>query len=248
MQHAKLLAHRGAQYVTREALTAIAPPPATATWKPIKHAALVDAIHDEVARRGMSVTAEHYAVQRHHHMLFGVMVLNWLDNDEFAAALAFRHANDRSAALRMFAGVNVFACDNMALSGDEILLHKKHTARFDPGQALPEAFDRYHQGTLMLQKSIEDLQGTPLSTQEARAYIFDIFRRKIVPLRLFHPVVDDWETQHPPGSVGNPWTLVNCFTKHTKTLTPNVALRATVRLGHYFGLGRVSQAVTPGTC
>jgi hypothetical protein len=31
MQHAKLLAHRGALYVTREALTAIEPSPATAT-------------------------------------------------------------------------------------------------------------------------------------------------------------------------------------------------------------------------
>src|SRR4030095_10687164 len=109
-------------------------------WKPIKHADLVDAIHAEVARRGIGVTYERYAVQRKQYMLFGVMVLNWLESTEFPAALAFRHANDRSTALRMYAGVRVFACDNMALSGDEIILHKKHTARFALEQSLPEAF------------------------------------------------------------------------------------------------------------
>jgi hypothetical protein len=180
-------------------------------------------------------------------MLFGVMVLNWLASDAFAAALAFRHANDRTEALRMFAGVRVFACDNMALSGDEIILQKKHTARFALAQALPEAFDRYQYGTLRLQQSIEDLQGTPIDAQGAQGTIFDIFRRKIVPLRLFHPVVDDWEAQHPQGKVGNTWTLVNCFTNHTKTLAPNVAMRATVRLGKYFGLGQAPHYVATET-
>ena len=94
MEHAKLLVHRGAQYITREALTAIEAPPATATWKPIKHAVLVDAIHEEVARRGIGVTAEQYAVQRQNRMLFGVMELSWLQTEEFVAALVFRHAND----------------------------------------------------------------------------------------------------------------------------------------------------------
>ena len=247
MEHATLFVHRGAQYVTRDTLATLEAPPATATWKPIKHAVLVDAIHAEVARRGIGVTFENYAVQRKTHMLFGVMVLNWLDSDTFAAALAFRHANDRTEALRMFAGVRVFACDNMALSGDEIILQKKHTARFALAQALPEAFDRYQYGTLRLQQSIEDLQGTPIDAQGAQGTIFDIFRRKIVPLRLFHPVVDDWEAQHPQGKVGNTWTLVNCFTNHTKTLAPNVAMRATVRLGKYFGLGQAPHYVATET-
>jgi hypothetical protein len=244
MEHANLFVHRGAVVLERPQLATIEAPPATATWKPIKHVDLVDAIHAEVTRRGIGVHSERYAVQRKQRMLFGVMVLNWLESDEFAAALAFRHANDRSEALRMYAGVRVFACDNMALSGDEIILHKKHTVRFTLAQALPEAFDRYQQGTLMLQKSIADLKDAPLSTQDARGSIFDIFRRRIVPLRLFHPVVDDWYSQHPQASLGNMWTLVNCFTNHTKTLPPNVSMRATVRLGKYFYLGREPQYVS----
>jgi hypothetical protein len=94
--------------VTRDTLADIPAPAATATWKPIKHAVLVNAIHEEVRHRGITVVHEEYAVQRQNHMLFGVMVLNWMQTAEFAAALAFRHANDKSEAIKMYAGVRVF--------------------------------------------------------------------------------------------------------------------------------------------
>src|SRR2546429_8951451 len=77
MEHAKLFVHRGATRVTRAELAAIEAPPATATWKPIKHAVLVGAIHEELAQRNITVVQEDYAVQRRQSMLFGVMVLNY---------------------------------------------------------------------------------------------------------------------------------------------------------------------------
>jgi hypothetical protein len=133
-------------------------PPATATWKPIPHVTLVSAIHEELTHRNIAVVHEDYAVQRNKSLLFGVMVLNYLQTDEFAAALAFRHANDMSEAVKMYAGVRVFNCDNMSLSGDEIILHKKHSPRFQLAAALPEAFDKYQHGALQLQRDIDDLK------------------------------------------------------------------------------------------
>jgi hypothetical protein len=237
MEHAKLIVHAGGVRVTREDLVKFETPQATATWKPLPHHVLVDALHTEAARRNISVVTEEYAVQRKTHMLVGTLVLNWLANDEFAAALAFRHANDMSEAVKLYAGVRVFACDNTAVSGDEIILKKKHTKNFDIYAAMPEAFDRYKEGTLVLQRDIAALKETRLTTAEAKPYIFDIFRRKIVPLRLFHPVVTDWHTATAGSESGTAWMLHNCFTNHTKRLTPNGAMRATVRLGRFFGLG-----------
>jgi hypothetical protein len=241
MEHAKLVVHAGGVRVTRADLVHLETPAATATWRPVPHHVLVDAMHAEVARRNMAVVTEEYAVQRHTHMLVGTLVLNWLANDEFAAALAFRHANDRSEAVKLYAGVRVFACDNTAVSGAEIILKKKHTTHFDIHAAMPEAFDRYKEGTLVLQRDIEELKAARLTPAEAKQSIFDIFRRRIVPLRLFHPVVADWDTATVGSEAGTAWTLHNCFTTHTKRLTPNGAMRATVRLGRFFGLGK------PGT-
>ena len=71
MEHAKLIVHRGAIRVTRAELADIAAPPATATWKPIPHATLVSAIHEELTHRNIAVVQEDYAVQRNKSMLFG---------------------------------------------------------------------------------------------------------------------------------------------------------------------------------
>src|SRR5262249_18200599 len=172
-----------------------------------------------VASRESRVLRQAYAGPRQQPLLVGIMVLNWLATDEFAAALAFRHSNDRSEAVKLYAGVRVFACDNTAVAGDEIILRKKHSPRFDIRAALPDAFDRYQEGTLRLQRDIAELKTTPLITQEARGFIFDIFRQKIVPLRLFHPVIAEWYAQHPSlASQGDLWQLVNCFTTHIKQL------------------------------
>ena len=78
MEHARLIVHRGAVRVTRDQLAEVPTPPATPTWKPIPHALLVSALHEECGRRGMQVVQEEYAVQRQQTMLFGVMTLNWL--------------------------------------------------------------------------------------------------------------------------------------------------------------------------
>src|SRR2546426_5144858 len=239
MEHAKLIVHRGATRVTRAQLMDFETPPATATWKPIKHAVLVGAIHEELTRRDITVVKEEYAVQRRNNMLFGTMVLNYLQTDEFVAALAFRHANDMSEAVKMYAGVKVFNCDNMSLSGDEIILHKKHSPRFQLAAALPEAFDKYQDGALQLTRDIDELKETLCSHLDAKEMIYDIFRRRIVPLRLFHPVVESWHMQLLDDQhYSNEWVLHNCFTAHIKKLPPNVSMRATVRLGKFFGLGK----------
>jgi hypothetical protein len=59
------------------------------------------------------------------------------------------------------------------------------------------------------------------------------FRQKILPLKLFHSVAEEWEVkakQEPPTG----WLLHNCCTVHIKTLAPAPKFRATARLGKFF--------------
>jgi len=53
--NALLLTHCGAQRVTRSDLSLIAVPERTATWVPVKHSDLLDALHAELARRDLQV-------------------------------------------------------------------------------------------------------------------------------------------------------------------------------------------------
>jgi hypothetical protein len=59
---ATLVAHRGAQLVSRDALAAYEPPAATTSWKPVKHALIVDLMHEELDRRQIRITQEEYAI------------------------------------------------------------------------------------------------------------------------------------------------------------------------------------------
>ena len=112
---ATLTAHRGATLVTRDELAQYEPPEPEGRWKPVKHSLIVDLMHEELARRDITVAKEEYAIQREGNYLFAALTTNWLDTGETAAAIAFRHSNDKSEAMKMYAGVHVFICDNMAL-------------------------------------------------------------------------------------------------------------------------------------
>ena len=98
---ATLTAHRGATLVSREDLARYEPPEPEGRWKPVKHSLIVDLMHEELARRDIQVAKEEYAIQHEGNYLFAALTTNWLDTGETAAALAFRHANNTSEAMKM---------------------------------------------------------------------------------------------------------------------------------------------------
>jgi hypothetical protein len=233
---ATLTAHRGATIVNRDALASYEPPEAEGRWKPVKHALIVDLMHEELTRREIQITQEEYAIQREGNYLFAALTTNWLDTGETAAAIAFRHSNDKTEAMKMYAGVHVFICDNMALSGDEIILNRKHTTRLNVAAELTKAFDRYKDGALVLQRNIEGLKDGPLSLGDAQRKLFEIFYRRLLPTRMLIPVTDSYLSKEDRTD----WGLLNALTLHAKNLPPNGNIRAHTQLGRYFGLGKAN--------
>jgi hypothetical protein len=231
-----LLTHCGAQRVTRSDLALIAAPARTATWVPIKHSDLIEALHAELARRGLQVRCEQYAVQHQGTMLFGTLDLAWYDTGETAAAIGLRTANDKSMALQLAIGLKVFVCDNLCFAGDLIALKRKHTAGIDLPDELAHALDRYQAGLLTLRAGVRRLTATPLTAQDAKAWIYDVFAQRLLPLRYFPQVVQTYHDVTVPLYGATLWALHNAVTTHLQTLPPGPAFRATVRLGHLCGL------------
>ena len=239
MSEATLLTPRGSIRVTREDLANFETPAHTATWRPVKHTDLVDALHEELERRGLTVRREQYAVQGQGTVLFGTLDLGWEDyeSDECAPAIGLRTSNNKQHAISLAIGSRVTVCDNLVFAGDLIALRRRHTKYLDLTAELATGLDRYQTGMVALQDGIERLKATPVQTGEAKQLVYDIFRQKIVPLRLFSPVVESWHAttdNHPQAH--HLWTLHNAFTSHVKTLSPAPAFRATVRLGKFFSL------------
>jgi len=231
-----LLTHCGAQRVTRTDLAQITAPARTATWMPIKHSDLIEALHAELARRDLQVREEQYAVQHQGTLLFGTLALAWHDTGDTAAAIGLRTANDKSMALQLAIGLKVFVCDNLCFAGDLIALKRKHTAGLDLSRELAHALDRYQAGLLTLRAGVHRLKVTALTPQDAKAWIYDMFAQRLVPLRYFPRVVQTYHNVTVPRYGATLWALHNTITTHIQTLPPGPAFRATVWLGQLCGL------------
>jgi hypothetical protein len=235
MMHGATLSHRGSIAVTREQLAQFDPPDGTDTWKPVPHGELVEALRAELDRRGLDVKREQYAVQQQGNVLFGVMDLDWRDDGEYAAAIGLRTSNNKQHAISMAIGARVFVCDNLCFSGDVIALKRRHTSGLNLPKELCAGLDRYQDGFIRLQDGVEHLQRTTLTDGQAKRLIYDLFRQKVVPLRLFHPVVETYQASYRQQGA-TLWSLHNAFTTHVKSLPPAPAFRATLRLGQFFSL------------
>jgi hypothetical protein len=233
-----LVTHCGAVRVTRDGLREIPVPPSTKSWKPVAHAKLVDAIDAELDRRALVIQNEAYAIQRNGALLFGVIDLASRTNEEFAAAIGIRTANDKSFALQLAVGVRVFVCDNLAFAGDCIALRRRHTAGLDLREEIEKAITRYERSLAVLEDGIATLKTTPISNERAKGLVFDVFHQRILPLRLLPQVstrVLGMAAADPPLTL---WRLHNAFTSEVKQLPPAPAFRATVQLGKLFDLGQ----------
>ena len=139
---ATLIAHKGAQIVTRDQLAQYEAPPATDTFKPIAHLDLVDTLTHVMQDRGLFITREQFAVQG--AKLFFTFDLEWMKMEEYGAAVCCRHANDRSMPISIGVGNRCFLCDNMAMHAEMITV-RKHTSRLQLDEEMDRAMFRYMQ-------------------------------------------------------------------------------------------------------
>jgi hypothetical protein len=67
----RLIAHVGAQYIDREGLKLLETPEPTASWTPIAHYDLVQALEGQLKARSITIVKDQFAVQQ--AKLFGVL-------------------------------------------------------------------------------------------------------------------------------------------------------------------------------
>src|ERR1041385_678176 len=182
-----LMTHAGASKVTREELSLVPTPPATDTFKPIAHAALIDELEGSLAFRHIQIARDEYAVSPDGMRLFGLLELN-AEYEGVRFAIGLRNANDKSMRLGRGAGSGVLVCAIMALAGDFKPLLAKHTKHFDLVESLSIGVDRIQRGFQPLREAIDFKRGHRLRDEEARSMIYRAFMENCFPLKLLKKV------------------------------------------------------------
>lgn len=232
----QLMTHCGTEKLSRDQLVTILPPEPTATFKPIKHADLVEEVHEGLARRQISVIRDEYAVSEDGMKLFGVLDLAASEND-FRFSIGIRNANDKSMRFGMVSGLRVFVCDNMAFSGEFFAIQAKHTKKLQIQDSIALGIDRIQRNFKPLEQQVQSWKAGLLTDDHAKAIIYDAFiQRKLdAPKHLASLVGDSYfNPSYPEFEPRNLWSLQNAFTSAFKVLDPLPQFRATASLGEFF--------------
>lgn len=231
-----LMAHCGAEKLSRAQIGEILPPESTDTFKPVQHSILIDEVHEALARRQLAVVKDEYAVSEDGMRLFGVMDLA-VSGSDFRFSIGVRNANDKSMRFGMVSGIRVFVCDNMSFTGDFFAIQAKHTKRFEIMDSIALGLDRIQRNFKPITEQIDRWKASQLSDDHAKAIIFDAFygKKAIAPQHIGRVVGQHYfEPQYPEFEPRTHWSLQNAFTSAFKLLDPVPQYKATASLGEFF--------------
>lgn len=234
-----LMVHAGAKRLGRQDLLAMPTPEATDTHRPIAHSTLVQGIIEALAYRHIEVVQEEYAATPDGMRLFGVLGLS-LSSGDIRLAIAFRNSNDKSFALGLVAGFQVFCCDNLSLSGEFVAVSKKHSKNLDVVETLALGIDRVQRRFQPMIAQVDVWKNHALPDIRAKEIMFDAALGGVdMPARLMRDVAHEYfEPQYEEFKPRNLWSLQNSFTSAFKALDPIPMYRATASLGEYFAAVR----------
>lgn len=210
----ELMLHRGARAVTHDQLSAVAVPPATETWFPLKHVQVLDTVEATLEGAGFHVSSRRLALSRGDARFFGTLDLEAHVAQGVHLAVGIRNSFDKSFPLGFCAGNRVFVCDNLAFRS-ELLVTRKHTKfgslRFE--EAIAGAVVSLQQFQSAEGERIRHLQNLELSEDAANSYMLQAFEQGLVNSRLLPMVIKEWrEPRFDEFQSRTMFSLLNAFT------------------------------------
>ena len=230
--------------ITRAELAQVPTPPATTTYVPIPHLAVVEGLVETLSRRHIGVVGEEFAVSKDGMEMFGVIDLeSSFDGCRFA--IGIRNANDRSMRLGLTSGLRVFVCDNLSFQGEFTPVLAKHSKNFSIVDSLAIGVDRIQRNFDPLRQQVEAWRSNQITDDQAKLLIYRAFIEGglEVPRHLarnvhdlyFNPTVEEFQ----PRPM---WSLSNAFTTAFKELEPIPQYKATGKLAGFLHAGPATPA------
>jgi hypothetical protein len=222
-------------------------PPPTATWHPVGHAQVYDAVTATLTAAGYAVRKADLALARDGNRFFATLDLTAGLDDGVSLAVGVRNSLDKSLPLGFCAGNRVFVCDNLAFSA-ELAVTRKHT-RFGR-QRFAEAIDAAVTGLSAFaaaeRSRIARLKAAVLGEEKSLALMARAVEAGVVGATHLPALLQEWRTPtHDYGTGMEPtaWLLFNAVTTvlgRRRAVNPNEYAKRTMALN-----GLLAASVVP---
>ena len=207
------LANSTDKYVDRDALALVPTPKPTATWRPVPHIDVVDAVENAIANRGMAIESERFGLARDQQKMFGVLTLTNRSNPEWTRCIGVRNSHDQSFAAGICCGVSVLVCSNLCFGG-EFVIKRRHTSGIDLASMVEETMDALADSYNSFEERLLNLHDAPVTDDQARIFIVKAAEYGAIPSCDILAVFNEYlEPRHDEFREHSQWSLLNAFTE-----------------------------------
>jgi len=218
-----LILHCGGEETTLADVCAVTPPKATSSYKPVHYGDAIEYMQKTVARRlGMDVLSEAYGLNKAGDQMFARMTLDTGDAAQ-GLSIGMRQSYNKSLALGVAAGTNVFVCDNLCFSGDAFKVVRKNTTNVWPDfkalvqSQISTALESYTK----TRDETDRMRQVACNEKRGYAFLGVAIGAGVLTTTQASVAFQDWaEPRHAEFSDRNVWSLYNCVTEGLKKGPP----------------------------
>ena len=207
------LANPTDKFVDRSELALVPTPTPTATWRPVPHIDVVDAVENAITNRSMTIESERFGLARDSQKMFGVITLARQNNPEWTRCIGIRNSHDQSFAAGICCGVSVLVCSNLCFGG-EFVIKRRHTSGIDLFAMVEETIDAMADSYLAFEERLLNLHDIGVTDNQARIFIVKAAEYGAIPSCDILAVFNEYlEPRHDEFRERSMWSLMNAFTE-----------------------------------
>lgn len=217
-----LMAHSDTKRCSEQKVLSIPSGEYTKTFHPIAHSEVVHALDGACHNHGIRVLNREYSLNQSGTRMFGVWNLD-LGNGEIGFALGFRNAIDKSMAVGVCSGTNVFVCDNLCFSGTFIAF-RKHTSGLTDQELLRIADDSLGGAIIEMEKQHQwhkTLHEVWVPKHDRKGLVYDMIDNGVISggqFNNYHKALDEELSLRRGRSLDGCHTLFNMHGAVTRLL------------------------------
>ena len=225
------------KFVSRDEVARTDTPGSTATWRPVPHIDVIEAVTKVVRTHGWEIEGEKYGLAREGQKMFGVMEIARSSSPEWHRCVGIRNSHDKSFAVGLSAGIVVCVCTNMAFGGTTVI-KRRHTSGIILAELIDRAVASLEDDFLTTETVCEDLKDIYLKNDdEARSCIVRAAELGVINSCDILPVYREFKARsHEEFAEPTRWSLMNALTETVKKYSPQRVDHSYLALNRAFGL------------
>jgi len=240
-----LMLHCGANKVTPEMVRAVPVPVATRSWRPVAYGDAIDFLKLQIADQlGLEIEDEGYGLNKAGDQMFALITLK-TDRADNGLAIGLRQSYNKSLALGVAVGAQVFVCDNLCFSGSAFKVVRKNTVNVWPdfralvASQVARSLEHYS----AVNDQCDALKAIPCSLRRGYSFLGVALGEGVLTPTQASVAFEDWKApRHEEFADRNVYSLYNAVTEGLKKGAPARILDRHARAHAFFTEAVVGRA------